>query len=150
MRAFRIAKRRHAAEAFTGEGARLYGGRWNHPGVPVVYAAETRALAAIETLRHYSGAERRIEFVVFELTIPDRLVSVIRATDLPEGWRSREPSSLTQDLGSAWQRGGRSVALAVPSVHIPEEQCVLLNPEHPDRDKVLVGYPAAFEFDERI
>jgi RES domain-containing protein len=150
MRAFRIVKRRHAVEAFTGEGARAYGGRWNHPGVPMVYAAQTRALAAMETLAHFAGAERRIEFLVFEIEIPDRLVAAVAAGDLPAGWRSREPSGATQDVGSAWQRDGRSVALAVPSVLIPEEFCVLLNPEHPDADKVVINYPVAFEFDERL
>ena len=150
MQAYRIVKRRHAAEAFTGEGAGAHGGRWNHPGIPMVYAAHTRALAAMETLAHFAGAERRIEFVVFGIEIPDRLVSVVSPGDLPMGWRSREPSSITQDLGSAWQREGKSVALAVPSVLIPEELCVLLNPEHADTARVVVSFPDPFEFDERL
>jgi len=150
MQAFRIVKRRHAAEAFTGEGARAHGGRWNHPGTPMVYAAHTRALAAIETLAHFSGAERRIDFVTFEIEVPDRLVSRLAVEDLPKGWRSREPPTSTQDLGSTWQREGRSVALAVPSVLIPQEFCLLLNPEHSDTDRVTVSYPVAFKFDERL
>jgi len=150
MRAFRIVKRRHAAEAFTGEGARMYGGRWNHSGVPMVYAAHTRALAAMESLVHFRGAERKIAFVAFEVEVPDRLVLRLSPTDLPKGWRARGISPATQDLGSRWQREGRSVALAVPSVIIPEELCVLLNPDHPDTDKVLVGYPEPFAFDERL
>lgn len=150
MRAFRIVKSRHAAEAFTGEGARMHGGRCNHPGVPMVYAAQSRALATLETLAHFAGAERRIGFVVFEIEIPDPFVEILSAAKLPAGWRSREPSPATQDLGTAWQQGWRSVALAVPSVPIPEEFCVLLNPQHPDTSKVMVKYPVAFEFDERI
>ena len=150
MRAFRIVKRQLAAEAFKGDGARMFGGRWNHPGIPMVYAAHTRALAAMETLAHFSGAERRIAFVTFEIEIPDRLMSRLRSEDLPRGWRGREPSPITQDLGSRWQREGHSVALAVPSVLIPEEFCVLLNPEHPDTDQVIIEYPVAFEFDERL
>ena len=144
MRAFRIVKKRHAAEAFAGEGARLHGGRWNHPGIPMVYAARTRALAALEALAHFAGAERRIAFVTFEIEIPDDLVIAIRGADLPAGWRAAEPTAATQDLGSGWQRGGRSPALAVPSVLIPEEQCVLLNPEHPGTAKILVSYPVPF------
>ena len=150
MRAFRIVKRRHAADAFTGEGARMHGGRWNPPGIPLVYAAHTRALAAMETLAHFHGAERRIAFVVFEIEIPDRLVRTLRPAELPAGWRSREISPATQELGSRWQREGRSVALAVPSVLIPEELCVLLNPEHPDTRQVMVSYPAPFPIDERL
>ena len=150
MRAFRIVKRRHAAEAFTGDGARMHGGRWNHPGVPMVYAAHTRALAAMESLVHFRGAERKIGFVTFEIDVPDRLLRRRAAQELPKGGRAKEISAATQDLGTQWQREGRSVALAVPSVIIPEEFCVLLNPEHPDTDKVVVSYPVAFAFDERL
>ena len=150
MRAYRIVKRRHAAEAFTGEGARLYGGRWNPEGVPMVYAAQSRALAAMEALAHFHGAERRIAFVTFEIDIPDRLVARLAADELPQGWRNREIAPATQAVGSRWQRARRSVALAVPSVLIPEELCVLLNPEHPDADKVMIAYPVPFRFDERL
>lgn len=150
MRAFRIVKRRHAAEAFTGYGARVHGGRWNLPGIPMVYAAHTRALAAMESLVHFRGAERSIAFVTFEIEVPDRLVLRLSPSNLPRGWRAREISAATQDPGTRWQREGKSVALAVPSVIIPEELCVLLNPEHPDTDKVMVKYPVAFAFDERL
>ena len=150
MKAYRIVKRRLAAEAFTGEGARLYGGRWNLPGTPVVYAAHTRALAALESLAHYGGAERRLHFVTFEIDVPDRLVLRLDPSTLPRGWRSGEPSPGTQEIGSRWQREGRSVALAVPSVLIPEESCLLLNPHHPDTAHVMISYPVRFEFDERL
>ena len=150
MKAFRIVKARHAAEAFTGEGARIHGGRWNRPGTPMVYAAETRALAALESLAHFAGAERRIRFVVFEIEIPEGLVRRIDAGKLPAGWRAGEPSAATQELGTRWQQTGESVALGVPSVLIPQELCVLLNPAHPDTRRVTISYPEAFEFDSRI
>ena len=150
MRAFRIVKKRHALTAFTGEGARAYGGRWNLPGIPMVYAAHTRALAALESLGHFGGAERRLEFVTFEIEFPDALALRVEAADLPRDWRRAEAGASTQALGSDWQRNGRSVALLVPSVHVPQEYCVLLNPEHPDTAKVMVGYPEPFSFDERL
>ena len=150
MLAYRIVKRAHAAEAFTGEGARLHGGRWNHAGVPMVYAAQTRALAALETLSHFAGAERRIAFVTFEIEIPDALVLRLDRATLPRRWRSPIPGPASQDIGSAWQREGRSVALAVPSVVIPEEHCILLNPQHPATARVIVHYPVPFAFDERL
>ena len=150
MRAFRIVKRRHAAEAFTGEGARAYGGRWNLPGIPMVYAAHTRALAALESLAHFGGAERRMAFVTFEIEIPDKLATRLDAATLPRDWRSAEPGPRTQTIGSEWQRGGRSAALLVPSVLVPQESCVLLNPEHPDIDKIMITWPEAFTFDARL
>ncbi|MBC8021522.1 MAG: RES domain-containing protein [Burkholderiales bacterium] len=150
MRAFRIVKKGLLLEAFSGEGARAFGGRWNLPGVPIVYAAQTRALAALEALAHFAGAERRIEFVTFAIDIAEALALRIEAAGLPRDWRSAEPGASTQQLGSDWQRGGRSAALVVPSVLIPQESCVLLNPEHPDIDKIMVSYPEPFEFDRRL
>ena len=73
MRVFRIVKKRHVLEAFSGDGARAYGGRWNRPGVPMVYAAQTRALAALEALAHFAGAERRIALVTFTIDIPEEI-----------------------------------------------------------------------------
>ena len=150
MQAFRIVKKRHALAAFSGEGARAYGGRWNFPGIPMVYAAHTRALAALESLAHYGGAERRMAFVTFEIEIPENLAMQLAAADLPRDWRSDEPSVSTQALGSEWQRGARSAALVVPSVLVPQEYCVLLNPEHPHIDKIMVTYPEPFTFDARL
>lgn len=150
MQAFRIVKRRHVLTAFSGEGARAYGGRWNFPGIPMVYAAHTRALAALESLAHYGGAERRMEFVTFEIEIPDDVAMRLDAAGLPRDWRSDEPRASTQALGSEWQRGARSAALVVPSVLVPQEYCVLLNPEHADIDKIMVTYPEPFTFDARL
>jgi RES domain-containing protein len=150
MRAFRIVKKKRALTAFTGDGAREYGGRWNEPGTPMVYAAQTRALAALESLAHYAGAERRIAFLVFTLDVPDALVAILPASRLPSDWRREEPSGSTQAIGSEWQRSGESVALLVPSVLIPQEFCLLLNPDHPDTKKVAVAWPEPFEFDGRL
>lgn len=150
MRAFRIVKKRHALTAFSGDGARAYGGRWNFAGIPMVYAAHTRALAALESLAHFGGAERRMAFVTFEIEIPDKLAIQVEAARLPRDWRSDEPSLSTQALGSDWQRSGRSAALVVPSVLVPQEFCVLLNPDHPDIDKIMVTYPEPFTFDARL
>jgi RES domain-containing protein len=116
----------------------------------MVYAAHTRALAALESLAHYGGAERRLQFVTFEIEIPDKLVVPLDRARLPRGWRSGEPSPGTQEIGSRWQREGRSVALAVPSAIIAEESCVLLNPHHPDAARVMISYPVEFQFDERL
>lgn len=150
MRAYRIVKKRHALSAFSGEGARAYGGRWNFPGIPMVYAAHTRALAALESLARFGGAERRMEFVTFAIEIPDKLAIRVESNTLPRDWRSEEPRPATQAIGSEWQQAGRSVALVVPSVLVPQEYCVLLNPEHPDVDKILVTYPEPFTFDGRL
>lgn len=150
MRGHRLVKARRASEAFTGEGARLYGGRWNRPGIPMVYAAQALSLAALETFVHFTGEERGIGFVAFALDVPDECVEVLAPRDLPRDWRAEAPPASTQDFGSRWQREGRSVALAVPSVIVPSELCLLLNPAHADTRRVVVHYPDAFAFDARL
>jgi RES domain-containing protein len=116
----------------------------------MVYAAQTRALAALEGLAHFGGAERRIAFVTFAIEVPDELVLRLATANLPGDWRREEPGAGTQELGSAWQMGGKSVALLVPSALIPQEFCLLLNPEHPDTRKVAIRYPEPFRFDDRL
>jgi RES domain-containing protein len=150
MRAYRIVKKRHVLSAFSGEGAKAYGGRRNRPGIPMVYAAESRALAALEALAHFQGAGRHIELVMFEIEIPAPLMKRVDESSMPPGWRTPDPQAATQDVGSEWQLEMRSVALLVPSVLIAGEHCVLLNPEHPDSSRVMIGYPAAFAFDGRL
>ncbi len=150
MQAYRLIKSARAAEAFNGEGARVYGGRWNLPGTPMVYAAENRALAALEVLVHVAGADRRMQFVVFELAVPDELILTLRPADLPADWQNHAPAASTQALGSAWQKAGKSPALRVPSVLVPGESCVLLNPAHPDTRNIIVNFPTAFVFDDRL
>jgi RES domain-containing protein len=150
MRAYRLVKARHAALSFTGEGARLYGGRWNRAGTPMVYAAQSLSLAALETFVHFAGEERGIGFASFAIDIPDECVEALAPRELPGDWRAEAPPASTQDVGTRWQRQGRSVALAVPSVIVPSEACVLLNPAHPDTRRVVVHYPDAFAFDGRL
>ena len=150
MRCYRLVKARHALGAFAGDGARAYGGRWNRPGVPVAYAAQSLSLAALETFVHFSGEERSIAFVSYALDVPDECVEVIAPRDLPRDWRAEIPRPSTQGYGTLWQRTRRSVALAVPSVIVPAELCILLNPEHPDTRRVVVHYPEPFSFDERL
>ena len=150
MRAHRLVKARRAIDAFTGEGARHYGGRWNRAGIPMVYCAQSLSLAALETFVHFSGEERGIGFVAFAIDVPDACIERLAARELPRDWRSEAPPASTQDLGSEWQRSGRSVALAVPSVIVPSEACLLLNPAHPDTRRVLVHFPEDFAFDSRL
>ena len=150
MQAFRLVKAKHAIEAFNGEGARRYGGRWNTPGIPMVYAAQSRALAAMETLIHTAGADRRLAYVMYEIEIPERLLQTIAPKDLPPDWRNLTPPLSVQAIGSAWQQSQQSAALLVPSVLVGEECCVLLNPLHPDTAHISINYPVPFEFDSRL
>jgi RES domain-containing protein len=146
---FRITKARHAATAFSGEGARRAGGRWNFPGEPIVYCSSSLSLAALETFVHLGEEGRSIEFVFLEAVIPAS-ARIDHVTKLPKGWRQEPPGEPSMEVGSKWFRELQSLALAVPSATVPQESNILLNPLHPDFARVTVSKPKPFSFDPRI
>jgi RES domain-containing protein len=150
MRFWRICRRRYAAEAAMGEGARLYGGRWNSRGVRVVYASTSLALAAVETFVHLEPNLRPADLVSVEGEIPKAAgIGGLKPDLLPERWYETSDESLHR-FGDDWIRGGREVALLVPSAAIRGELNVLLNPLHPEFSKIRFRDPLPFEFDMRM
>jgi RES domain-containing protein len=149
--AWRLAPARRPEVAFAGEGARRYGGRWNPVGVPVVYAATTLSLAALEILGHVDPEEARPYFF-YRVDVPDEGVERLAPSALPRRWNAPVPPRSTAKIGAAWAAAGRSVALLVPSVHVPtgEELNVLLNPRHADFARVAVGAARPYSFDPRV
>lgn len=150
LRAWQIVKRRHAENAFDGEGTRLYGGRWNTPGRGVVYVSDTRALATLEVLAGLETTGPIGEYVLIGVEFADALVSGVDPNDLPQGWDATPPSSPSQAIGDDWLEGGASAVLRVPSVVIPAEFNYLLNPAHPDFAKIRIGEAEDLHFDPRL
>ncbi|MVF23659.1 RES domain-containing protein [Methylocaldum sp. BRCS4] len=146
---WRIITARFADTAFTGEGARRYGGRWNPKGVPLVYTAESQALAVLEIL--VQDEPLRARYVLIPAHIPDDLaLDRITVDQLPPDWRSPEARGELQKRGADWVRGGTRAVLAVPSAVIPAETNYLLNPEHPDFARIGIGEPLELVTDLRL
>jgi RES domain-containing protein len=148
MRFWRIVRRRFASEAATGEGARLFGGRWNSRGVRVVYASTSLALAAIETFVHIEPNLLPEDLVSIEGEIPE--ATKTGKLDPKTLQTPRANSEAMQRLGDDWIRKSETVALSVPSAAVRGEWNVLLNPAHPDFRKIKFRKPEAFEFDARM
>jgi RES domain-containing protein len=147
LTAWRITKRKHAKTAFSGEGARQFGGRWNHAGIPMVYTAETRALAALEILVHFGSSDLLQKYVLIEVGIDESLVTRIEPDLLPKNWRADPPPEKLRSLGDEWALSASSVVLQVPSALVPGENNFLLNPRHPDFSRLRLGKPQPFDFD---
>jgi RES domain-containing protein len=147
--AWRIVKAKHAATAFSGDGAAKTGGRWNSRGVRVVYASSTKSLAALETLVHLNPPVP-FNYVAFRLQFDDALVEKAPLNRLPADWRVEPPPPSTKAIGDAWVRQMRSAVLALPSVIVPGELNYLLNPAHPAFKKISIGKPERFAFDPRL
>lgn len=150
IRAWRLVKARHAKDAFSGEGARLYGGRWNEKGTAVVYVGGSLALAALEQFVHLGPEHARLRFLAFPVDIPEDAVERADETALPSNWRAEPPAAETQALGTAWARAGRRAALRVPSVIVPVEHNYVLSPSHPGFGRIRIGAPQPFSFDPRM
>jgi RES domain-containing protein len=150
MKAWRLSRFDSQQRTFDGEGARLFPGRWNPAGVPVVYANEHLSLAVLEILVHARVDQVRIAFHAFQITIPDALVEVVPDERLPRGWDGAAIERSTREFGETWARERRSVALSVPSVIVRQERNVVLNPVHPDFGQLEIARPARFRFDERL
>jgi RES domain-containing protein len=150
MKAWRITKQRHVRTAFSGEGARLYGGRWNSPGVPVVYVAESQSLAVLEVLVHLNAPALLEKYVFLEVDFDVSLVLDLDRSSLPKNWQSDPVPEAIQAIGDRWVLSRDSAVLRVPSVLVPEESNFLLNPRHPDFGKIGISRPHAFRFDPRL
>jgi RES domain-containing protein len=147
--AWRIVKEKHAATAFSGDGAAKNGGRWNSRGVPVVYTSGTKSLAALESLVHLNPPVR-FKYVAISIKFHAALVEIIPPKALPSDWHVEPPSPSGQRVGDAWVLAARSSVLALPSVIISGELNFILNPAHRDFRKITIGKPERFTFDPRL
>ena len=149
-RAVRLVKSRHLATAFDGEGARVYGGRWNSPGTAVVYVSESLAVAMLEILVHVEYAPALLSYSCIEVEIPDMLVERMDEATLDSDWAQHPPGLATQAIGDRWVKEARSTALCVPSAVVPGGFNDLLNPGHPGFASLVLAPARAFQFDSRL
>lgn len=148
---WRLASARYGDHAFDGEGARLYGGRWNHPGTAMVYCSSTLSLATLEYFVHLEPDLAPPDLVAVAADLPAGLdVEALEIEALPVNWRSYPAPERLRDLGTGWVRSGRTAVLQVPSSVIPHEMNVLLNPAHPDFAKIHLRAAEPFSFDPRM
>lgn len=148
MQAFRIADRRFSI--FDGTGARIAGGRWNSPGRPVIYAAETFAGSVLEVLVHSNLGRVPRTHAAVEITIPDGVSREVVRSDAVQGWDA-EDQIVSRLYGDQWLEELRTAVLLTPSVVTRgRERNVLLNPEHPEFKRITASEPEDVVWDERL
>lgn len=131
LKAFRLVKRRWAASAFDGEGAKLHGGRWNSRGVAAVYLASSESLAILEVLVHLENTAVLKHYALFQLQLQPADVVSLGPKELPQDWREDPAPVSTALIGDEWLRRSQALALVVPSTIVPRENNYLINPQHP-------------------
>jgi len=148
---WRISKQKYATTAFSGEGSRRASGRWNSKGTGIVYTSSTLALAALETFVHIEIEDAQNLFVAIRAEIPDEVsIENLELTQLPNNWRDIPAPRALALIGDQWYAAMKTSVLEVPSVVIPFENNYLLNPLHPDFQKIQIYREEQFIFDRRI
>lgn len=143
MKVWRLARRRFAA--LDGAGARLYGGRWNRRGQSVVYTSENLSLALLEVIVHLELAleDFPADYVKIAIEVPDAMERE-RVAALPKG------EARMRIIGAGWYESNKTAVLMVPSVIVPEEHNLLLNPGHPQFELIRALPAKPFRFDPRL
>lgn len=151
MEVYRITQEKFA-EDLSGNGSRLFGGRWNSEGFFALYSSATRSMALLETLAHAPAKMLDTKnYQLITLSVPDSIVpKEILVSALPKSWDAADTRSFTKRLGDKFLIDKISLLLAVPCVLIPEEINYVLNPLHKDMRKVKVVHKRRIYFDRLI
>jgi RES domain-containing protein len=148
--AWPIVRASRAKVAFTGEGPWRYGGRWNSPGVRVVYVSEHQSTAALEIFVHRVPFVVEEEYKAFQSEWPDSLMEFLPANSLLACLRISPPPRSTMEIGDRWIQECRSAVLALPSAISPADTNFLLNSEHADFKRIRIYPPTDYDFNPRL
>jgi len=150
MRVYRIVQDTYAKD-LSGEGARLYGGRWNRKGTSLLYTAGNSSLAMLEKLVHIPVYVFPKDLKIIVLEFPETMaMSRIALEDLPEDWMYRTEHPTVLDIGDQFVAKSEFLCLSVPSAINPIDDNILINPKHPDFSKVKIVDELPIVFDKRL
>lgn len=151
MKVYRLARLKHLSE-FSGKGAALCGARWNSKGTEIIYTSNSRALAMAEVAVHLSLDNLPQDFVMLEIDIPDKLsfAPAILPASLPSDWNQFPHPLSTQLIGDQFVQEQQFCVVLVPSAIVRGDSNILINPNHPDFNKIRITGQENFPFDRRI
>lgn len=150
IKLFRIATTEHIRD-ISGTGARIYGGRWNHIGYPVIYASGSRSLAILEFLVHVPMALAPENLSIMEINIVEAVgKETVNENQLPPNWRDYPAPEQLADIGTNWLKSKSSLLIDIPSAVVDKEMNTLINPLHKDIKSVNLVSVENFSFDSRL
>ncbi len=142
----------YVAEDPTGKGAEITGGRWNQVGAPMLYTATSRALACLETVVHLDAGALPLNRYLVRITVTESAWNAATQVD-PEmlaGWDAQPAGKVSLDWGTTWAAGKSTLLARVPSIVVPEEWNVLINPAHCDMTDVSTVKVRKWLYDARL
>lgn len=150
MIAWRLSAKRRARD-MSGIGAAKSGGRWNRKDVAVLYLGLTPAICCLERFVHANGAPSEpLAMTRFRLPGDAALYWEPSLAELPAGWNALPADKRSWDFGNQWLEAGKHLGLIVPSVVVPMERNIVINPTHPQARDIQIETVADFAFDDRM
>lgn len=142
----------YTADDLFGAGAKSTGGRWNRKGNAVLYTSTSIALACLETVVHLGASSLPFNRYLVKFDVPLATWNARKRIDPTKlvGWDAQPAGAVSLDAGDEWSASLTSALLLVPSVIVPEEQNVLINPLHPDAASVKATKIRKFTYDGRL
>ncbi len=150
IKLYRICSTEHIRD-LSGIGARIYGGRWNNAGYPIIYSSCSRSLAALEFLVHVPMALSPDNLSIAEMVITGNIKrESITNNKLPSNWRAYPAPEILAEIGTKWIKSKSSLLLDIPSAVVDKEVNTLINPLHPDMKHINIETVEKFHFDSRL
>ena len=148
MKVHRVIPQKFALD-LSGTGAKLYGGRWNRVGVPLLYTSENLSLAVLENIVHIQNPAISPPYKAITIEIPDSFKEY-SVTNFPDNWLIQEGFEALWKLTDNFVKSGEFLAIKVPSAIIEMEYNFLINPQHPLFKDISVVKQQDFSFDQRL
>lgn len=141
----------HSANDLSGTGAKMSGGRWNSKGIPITYCSSSIALATLETVLAIHNGDMPFNRYLVRIDVPDAVGVARRLLDpLPGGWDAIPAGLAARTAGNAWLSSAASALLLVPSVIVPDEYNVLINPKHAEAAHITATTLKRWLYDPRL
>ncbi|MDY7007939.1 MAG: RES family NAD+ phosphorylase [Cyanobacteriota bacterium] len=148
---WRISHKKHINSVFKTEASTCSGGRWNSKGTSLIYTSATLSLATLETLVSMEIENFGNIFVSIGVKIPDNFpIKQVDENLLPHNWRDTSPPAILASIGDKWLTAKTTAVLKVPSAIIPQEYNYLINPLHPDFERISIYPPQSFTLDRNL
>ncbi|NHZ32691.1 RES family NAD+ phosphorylase [Massilia rubra] len=141
----------YTADDLSGTGAKISGGRWNSKGTRLVYSASNIALATLETVHYLSNGGLPFNRYLVRIDIPEIVWEARQVfAPLPVGWDAIPAGLSARNAGDRWVASGTTALLLVPSVLVPDEYNVLINPRHSDAAAITATTIRRWIYDPRF
>jgi RES domain-containing protein len=150
MLLYRVCRTQFAND-LSGTGSRIYGGRWNSPGIAAVYTSGAKSLAVLESLTNTPPGILKNYFSILTIEIAGKFfIDEILEKNLPKNWNEFPAPDWLARLGDKWLKEGKSLLMKLPSAIISSENNFIINPAHVDFKKVKIIFIEKLELDKRI